>query len=259
MSGYSLSRARRLLQAKHRRGSGLFLGEGPHLLDDALAAASRGGRPPLQVFVRSGTLGAGADAALDRARSAGVPVREVDERELASLADTRTPQGIVAVLHVPDAPAAPFSGLGLWLLLDGVGDPGNAGTLLRAADAFGVSGVVALPGTVDLWAAKTVRAGQGAHLRLVVLQDDGPARLAEFRAAGGAVWAAERAGVSVYEAPPRPPRLMLALGNEAHGLSSAAADVASLRVCVPQRGPADSLNVAMAGAVLLSWLSRDRA
>jgi TrmH family RNA methyltransferase len=224
---YSLSRARRLLQPKHRRGSGLFLAEGPHLLVDALDA----GRLPLQVFVSSGELGTGPKAAVERARTAGVSVRWVEDRDL------------------------------MWLLLDGVGDPGNAGTLLRAADAFGAAGALALQGTVDLWSAKTVRAGQGAHLRLAVLQEEGLLgleRLDDFRAAGGELWAADRDGEPVYDAPPAPPLVMLAVGNEARGLSDASAGAAARRVCVPQNGPADSLNVAMAGTVLLSWLARTR-
>jgi RNA methyltransferase, TrmH family len=173
-----------------------------------------------------------------------------------SICDTDTPQGIVAVVAMPEAPAAPFAAAGAWLLLDEVQDPGNVGTLLRAAEAFGARGALATEGTADLFSGKVVRSAQGAHFRLTLLAA-APATLDAFAAAGGAVWAAAADGESVYAAP-RPPALFaLALGNESRGVSDAVARRAVRSVAVPQRGRADSLNVAMAGSVLLSWLTRD--
>jgi TrmH family RNA methyltransferase len=250
-----LERARRLLRPAHRRSEGLFLAEGPHVVRDALDA----GAAVEEAFVAheaASDAEIAACAALAESRAAAV--HRVSGRDLARICDTETPQGIVAVVRRPVPPQRPFAAPALWLLLDGVQDPGNVGTLLRSAEAFGAAGAIAGPGTADLWSGKTLRAGQGAHFRLVLF--DGPLapHLDALAAAGGALWAADRGGESVYDAPPPPPLCALALGSEAHGLSPDVLARAQRRVRVPQRGRADSLNVAMAGSVLLSRLAERR-
>lgn len=251
-----LSRARKLLQSRNRRRSGQFLAEGPHVVREVL----RAGLVPAEVFVSEDVRSDEVATLADELLSMGARVHMLAARELQEIAETRTPQGLVAVVPEPARAEAPFAEPGLWLLLDRVQDPGNAGTLLRAAEAFGARGAVALRGTVDLWSGKTVRAGQGAHFHLQLLQaapgeDDG-AVLDAFRAAGGEIWAAEGSGGSIYDAPPPPALCMVAVGNEAGGLADALAAKADRRVAVPQSGRTESLNVAMAGTVILSWLAR---
>jgi RNA methyltransferase, TrmH family len=249
----AVDRARELLRAKNRREAGEFLAEGPHVVRDALDAGAE-----VRAAFASHESAAGGEVAglIARAAAARAAVHVVTGRDLLSICDTDTPQGIVAVVAMPEAPAAPFAAAGAWLLLDEVQDPGNVGTLLRAAEAFGARGALATEGTADLFSGKVVRSAQGAHFRLTLLAA-APATLDAFAAAGGAVWAAAADGESVYAAP-RPPALFaLALGNESRGVSDAVARRAVRSVAVPQRGRADSLNVAMAGSVLLSWLTRD--
>jgi len=253
-----LTRARKLLQPRNRRRSGKFLAEGPHVVREAM----RAGLVPLDVFVSEDASSEEVQTIADELLSGGdgTRVHMLAPRDLQEIAETRTPQGLIAVIAEPPPPIDPFGEPGLWVLLDRVQDPGNTGTLLRAAEAFGARGVVALRGTVDLWSGKTIRAGQGAHFYLTVLQpapgeDDGSS-LAEFVAAGGEIWAAEVSGESIYDTPPPPPLCMLAVGNEAGGLAAEIAAQSTRRVAVPQRGRSESLNVAIAGAVLLSWLSR---
>ncbi len=254
MSSAALTRARHLLHVRHRRAERLFLAEGPHVVRDALDASA----PLVELFVAQDVADDAEVAALRaRADAAHAAVHVVAPRELKSISDTETPQGVVAVVRLPDPPRAPFAKAGLWVLLEGVQDPGNVGTLLRAAEAFGASGVYALPGTADLWSGKVVRSAQGAHFRLVLDARVDAAEL--FRDAGGELWAATRDGDSVYAAP-APPRLCaLVLGSEARGLSDAVLAASARRVSVPHRGAADSLNVAMAGSILLSWISELRA
>ncbi len=254
----ALTRARRLLQVRHRRQEGHFLAEGPHVVADALDA----GAPVAALFVSDeADQGEEVGALADRARAAGATIHGVSEPELRSIADTTTPQGLVAVVAIPDPPPEPFARPAAWLLLDGVQDPGNVGTLLRAAEGFGLSGAVAGEGTADLWGGKVVRAAQGAHFRLALLSEGFqgvtlPGLLDELASCGGEVWAASLDGESVYECPPPPSRLVVALGSEARGLSNRVLDATSRRLSVPQRGRAESLNVAMAGTVVLAWLSR---
>jgi TrmH family RNA methyltransferase len=248
----ALTRARKLLQPRQRRKSGRFLAEGHHVLVEALSAGLR----PVDAFVSRDTA---TDDALSLLDAMDAPVHDVAPRELAEIAGTRTPQGVVVVFEQPESGADPFARPGLWLLLDRVQDPGNAGTLLRAAEAFGARGALALPGTVDLWSPKTVRAGQGAHFHLDLLEADVADHVAQLRDAGGEIWAAETGGDDVYDLPTAPPLCALAVGNEAGGLAPDVLALADRRVAVPQRGRTESLNVAMAGTVLLSWMSRGAA
>ncbi len=246
----ALTRARKLLRARHRRRAGVFLAEGPHVIEEALAAEF----VPIEAFVGPDPTPA-ADLCAQRLHDHGVPLHLLDETDLREVADTTTPQGVVAILPEPPPPNQPFESPGLWLALDAVQDPGNAGTLLRAAEAFGAAGVIVRAGTVDIWSPKTVRSGQGAHFHLPIVDDD-EAPLAELRRCGGEVWVADGAGESVYDTPPRPALCALVLGNEAQGVSESARAVADRAVAVPQSGRTESLNVALAGAVLLSWLCR---
>ncbi len=254
MTAAAVARARELLRAKNRREAGLFLAEGPHVVEDALHTHA-----DVQAVFASHESAERHDIAalLTRAAAADATTYVVTGRELLSICDTDTPQGIVAVVGTPEEPANPFAGPGLWLVLDEVQDPGNVGTLLRAAEAFGARGAMATSGTADLWSGKVVRSAQGSHFRLTLVAAT-PGRFDEFAAAGGELWAAATDGDSVYAAPPSPALCALVLGNEVRGVSDGLAPRAARRVGVPQRGRADSLNVAMAGSVLLSWLAERR-
>jgi TrmH family RNA methyltransferase len=254
----SLARARRLLESKQRRATGLFLVEGPHVVRAALDA----GTPLTVLFVAEGAPEGGeVEELCARAAGAGIAVQRVDDADLASIADTTTPQGLVGVAPVRACPPPEFDRPGVWLWLDGVQDPGNVGTLLRTAEAFGARGVIAAKGTADPWSGKVVRAAQGAHFRLDVWAEKGGATTAgevldRLAAAGGELWATGRDGEDVFASGGVPERCVVAVGNEARGLSAELAGRAARCVAVPQRGRADSLNVAMAASVVLAWLAR---
>ncbi len=185
----------------------------------------------------------------------GVEVAEVDDRELASAAETGSPQGVVAVADVPDhrledvavSATAPFR----LLVLDGVQDPGNAGTIVRTAAAFGVAATVALPGTVDLWNAKVVRSAMGAlfvHTTLTATWES----LDAFRERHAVpLWGADAGGPAIA-APPR--RLALVVGNEGAGLTPAARQRVERLVGIPAPH-VESLNVAVATGILLYALA----
>jgi TrmH family RNA methyltransferase len=183
----------------------------------------------------------------------------VDPREFASAAETESPQGILAIAEVPDRTLDALSGretLRL-LVLDAVQDPGNVGTIVRTAAALGADATVALPGTVDLWNAKVVRSGMGAHFHhhcFPVTWDD----LDAFRRARPLdVWAADATGEPLSTANGAlPPRVALVVGNEGGGLSPAAREHADKLVSIPIASGVDSLNVAVAAGILLHELSR---
>jgi TrmH family RNA methyltransferase len=249
---------RDLQRRRGRERRGLALAEGVRLVEEALAAG---------VPFRGVVTGPALDAtprgrALDEAlRAAGVVPERVDDRELLALADTEHPQGIVAVVEprawtLDDVHPAPGDAL---LLLDAVQDPGNVGTLLRTAHALGAAAVVALPGTAELTNPKALRATMGAFFRFPCISTDAEAFFAWATAHGVETWAADATGTPIARVPPRTgrPPVALAVGNEGAGLGAEVRARAARRVSIPMRGDAESLNVAVAAAILLHEVVRE--
>jgi TrmH family RNA methyltransferase len=138
------------------------------------------------------------------------------------------------------------------VVLDGVQDPGNAGTILRAAAGLGAAGVVALPGTVDLWSAKVVRAAMGAHFHLPSACAAPEPLTAMLRDTGTPLWGADGPAAPIADvAPEAPASLALALGNEGSGLGAAARAAVARLVAIPATSLVESFNVAVAGSILL--------
>jgi TrmH family RNA methyltransferase len=195
---------------------------------------------------------------LDRAGSAGVRVRAAPVAAVAELSDTVTPQGIVAVCRTVDVPLtdALTGNARLAVLCDRVRDPGNLGTVIRCADAFGADAVLVGTDSVDVYNAKTVRASTGSvfHVPLVtevdLLSAVHQARslgMQTLGAAGGASTTVDDLARAGELARPT----MWVFGNEAWGLPSARAESLDRLVGVPMYGRAESLNLSTAAAVLL--------
>jgi TrmH family RNA methyltransferase len=196
---------------------------------------------------------------VDAARDAGVGVHAVTERGLAALTETVTPQGIVAVCRQEhrDAAADALDGAPtLVVVLAGVGDPGNAGTVLRTADAAGASVVIFPDGSVDPYNGKCVRATAGSIFHVDLVRG-GPARdaIQAIRSAGMTVLAADahgQANLDAYaDSGGLAARTAWLFGSEAHGLHPKVAELADARIRVPIHGRAESLNLAAAAAVCL--------
>ncbi len=198
----------------------------------------------------------GAELLADAHRR-GLPVEEVSAREFATAAETDSPQGILAIAAIPERSLAdvPETDPMRLLVLDAVQDPGNVGTILRTAAALGASATFALPGTVDLWNAKVVRSGMGAHFHHLCLGgtwDD----LDRFRRERSmALWAADATGDPIGDLHP-PSRLGLVLGNEGSGLTSMSRARADRLVALPITAAVESLNVAVAAGIFLFQLRR---
>jgi TrmH family RNA methyltransferase len=253
----ALSRAReRLLvhlrERRAREREGLFLVEGIRSAREALE-----GRARVSFAVVSPRLAelAGGAELRDRLTGARVETFELSDAELEARADTEAPQGVVLVCAEPE-PAAEPPGSGPLLALDGVQDPGNAGTLIRAAAAFGVSEVVALDGTVDPYNAKAVRASAGALFRTTVRR----ARwheIAPFLRARGPLFVGDMAGRDVASVRP-PVTWTLLVGGEGAGPRPDARAAATQAVAIPMPGGGESLNAGVAGSILLYMLTRER-
>jgi len=248
--------ARQLAKRALRLRARSFLAEGPQAVGEALAR--RG--VVSQLFITAAARTRHADLA-GLAAGQGVPVQAVSGEVMAELAQTITPQGVVAVCRYVDVPLAQLAAGAprLVTILANVRDPGNAGTVLRTADAAGADGVIFTDASVDPYNSKCVRATAGSlfHLPLVV---DAPVAgaVAAMREAGLRIVAADgRAGRSLDAAGPGGPASVLGeptawlFGNEAWGLSAGVLALADDVIAVPIYGKAESLNLAAAAAVCL--------
>lgn len=244
-----LTLARDLKRRKARERQGLFVTEGVRAVEE-LARSSLSIRgaliaPQLEDAPRGRAL---RETLLAR----GTPLTEVDAREFASAAETESPQGVLAIAEVPAHSLDSLSSPHRLLVLDAVQDPGNVGTILRTAAAFGFA-VAALPGTVDLWNAKVVRAAMGAHFALPAVSCTGDELAAFQRAHTVVFWGADAAGTPVDSiARADVPRdLAVVVGNEGNGLSADMRERVDRLVSIPIARDVESLNVAIATGILL--------
>lgn len=244
--------ARALRQRRQRAREGHFLIEGVRLLEEAMRA---GCIPALLFFQPEQAEDPRSQALLARARGAGTPCYAVSEPVLRSLSETVTPQPLVAVVPQP-RPQLPARA-SLVLVVDRLRDPGNLGTILRTAAAAGVDAVLLGPGTVDAFSPKVVRAGMGAHFRLPLAVGVQWPQIAE-RLHGLSVWLADARGELVYDAVDWRKPAALIIGGEAAGASDEAAALAQGRVRIPMHGDTESLNAAVAAAVILFEAARQR-
>ncbi len=254
LSNDKVRRVQALLRSTRRRHrEGLLVAEGVRLVREAVVAEL-----PLTWCFYTADFAATAvgGALVERIAMAGEgALWEVTPEVLAALTDTETPQGVVVVMPTPvlPAPDAPA----VTLILDGVRDPGNLGTILRTAWAAGVSQVLLPPGAVDPTNPKVVRAGMGAHFHVPIRRCGWDEICAEV--AGASVWLAAADGATLYDAVDWRGRVALIMGGEAEGAGPEARALAgSRRVMIPMAPGVESLNAAVATAILLFEMARQR-
>lgn len=242
---------------KSRREQGAFLIEGVRLVRDALImhAAIR------QVVLCPESLGEIAQTVREEIAAALDPscILMVTPAVMRSIADTETPQGVVAVADLPRSVLPTLDGSSAFvLILDGVRDPGNVGTLIRAAAAAGCDAVVAIAGSADAFAPKVVRSAMGAHFHVPIVAD------MEWEAIGSAiadlpsVYGADGASSLLYDAVDWTHGCAIVVGNEDHGLSAAARMMCKGTARIPMARGVESLNASVAGAILLYEAVRQR-
>jgi RNA methyltransferase, TrmH family len=175
------------------------------------------------------------------------PVQTVTTEVMAAMSDTETPQGVLAVVGVVERPFPPTPTF--LLILDSIRDPGNLGTILRTASAAGVAGVWLGPGCVDAYNPKVVRSSMGALLRLPLANGDWPEIAASLK--GLTVYLATAAGERLYTAVDWTQPSALIIGSEASGAGLQAHRLAHERIAIPIKSHTESLNAAVATAVIL--------
>jgi RNA methyltransferase, TrmH family len=235
---------------RSRREDGIILLDGLHLLDALLVS----GGHVREVVVSESGAGKG-EIAKWLAAHGDLDALCVPDALFGEIACTETPSGIVAVGDLPAPAEAPAADIDC-ILLDGVQDPGNVGTLLRTAAAAGIHQALLGPGCADAWAPKTLRAGQGAQFALAVYEGcDLPVFLTGYRGTG--VVTRLDAAQPLYDAALDGP-LAWVFGAEGQGVSAAVAAAAPVGVYIPMPGRVESLNVAAAAAICLFEMVRRR-
>ena len=244
-----LKLARSLMgRSRERHAAGAFVAEGVRLVEEACSAGW-----PIQYVLYTPELSARGLELVHRLEVQGCQVEQVSEMLLNSVSETKTSQGLLAVLdHSPLALPQP---LNFVLIPDSIRDPGNLGALLRTAAAAGVQAVFLPPETTDAFAPKVLRAGMGAHFRLPIHS----LGWEEIRVATRSlkVYLADMPGNPCWQTDFTLP-LALIVGGEAEGATQAARQLADETVYIPMPGQAESLNAGVAGAVLMFEVVRQR-
>lgn len=226
--------------------------EGAKLLEEALAAG---------VAIEGVYASTGADlGVLDRAHEAGLRIWTLADGVMERVADTVTPQPVMAVAAFVDRPLAEVASASPLVVCVDLRDPGNAGTVLRSAEAAGMGGVVCCDGAVDVYNPKTVRASAGALFHVPIAVGGEPLTVLDEIAERGMtrVGTVAAGGVPYTELDLTRPTALV-LGNEAHGLPADVSARVDAHVTIPMAGRSESLNVGMAAAVLCFEAARQRA
>jgi TrmH family RNA methyltransferase len=251
-----------LIRDLHRRRGrerrGLALAEGVRLVEEALASGVNLRGAAASPALESTTRGKALKATL---LGRGGQVEEFTDEELEELADTEHPQGIIAVIEpkrwtLVDIRMNPGATV---LVLDGVQDPGNVGTMWRTALGLGASGLVALKGTADLTNPKVIRGAMGASFRLPAVTAAPDEFVAWARLQRAQVWVADATADAGARQPTRPaerPAVALVVGNEGAGVGPSIAAAADRRIAIPLARGVESLNVAVAAGILLYEVTR---
>jgi len=245
--------ARSLAHRKMRHRERAFVVEGVRLFEDAISAGYR----PLRLFFDPARIDPVLSQRFRALASDNTLVHEVAPAVIDAIAETDSPQGIAAIFKFPDVPIIQGAEASLFVVADGIKDPGNLGTLIRAAAAAGAHALLFSPRTADPYAPKVVRAAMGAHFRLPIRPLDWDAPKVDIT---GCV---QRLGAEASQGEPydavdwRLPSLLV-LGSEATGISDRASDLLTGHVTIPMKGDVESLNAAVAGAVILFEAARQR-
>lgn len=229
-------------KAKARREQGVFVAEGRKMLQEAP-------REWIEKVFLSESCEKTNEISLE-----GIQYEVVDDRVFASVCDTKTPQGILTVLRIPSYTADQVLGgeNPFLIVLEDLQDPGNVGTILRTAEGAGVTGILVSRRTADLFQPKTIRATMGSIYRMPVLEVDSAAEfLPELSARGIRTFAAHLNGKESYRLQDYTGPAAILIGNEGNGLSDELAARADRLVRIPMEGQVESLNAAIAAAVLM--------
>ncbi|MBO4871902.1 MAG: RNA methyltransferase [Lachnospiraceae bacterium] len=237
-------------KAALRKEKGLFAAEGRRFVAEI---------PPERVVQAYATPDF-AESPEGRALCERLHPETVSPEVMEKMSDTRSPQGILALVRMSDQKLCDLDpARGPLLILENVQDPGNIGTLFRTAEAAGSGGIVLSGDSADPYSPKVLRATMGAVFRLpFVIADDLPGTVRSLKEQGVKIFAAHLKGENLYTEAAFPEKTAFLLGNEGNGLSEEISALADRLIRIPMEGKTESLNVAVAGALLLYEAMRRR-
>jgi TrmH family RNA methyltransferase len=247
-----LTLARDLGRRKAREKHSLFVAEGVRSVEEVLRSGLTVRGALVAPQLADAPRGQNLRKSLDEA---GIEVADVSEKDFRSAAATESPQGVIAIGEVPvrALDTLDVAGVCRLIVLDGVQDPGNVGTIIRTAAALGATATIALPGTVDLWNPKVIRSSMGAQFRHQAFHADLEDLLSFLKRKQIELWATDTTGTALEKAG-APVRLAIAVGNEGSGLSPSVRAKAHRTVSLPIAQNVESLNVAVATGIILYQL-----
>lgn len=243
-----VKRLRSLRDAKAREECGEFLVEGEVMILEALKC----GLSPSDALLED------ESALISALEKAGARAHLASRNAIEAACDTKTPQGSCAAFTLPRRDRLPENA-SLLVALDGVQDPGNLGTIWRTADASGFHALILGEGCADPYSPKVQRAAMGSGFRVPLLETRFPEALQALQRQGFRVVVSALDGEPLYEHPfsNASEKLILVIGNEAHGVSKAVQSLADVRLKIPMRGGAESLNASVAAGILMYELTRN--
>lgn len=259
LSKNELREIARLTQKKYRLEMNRFLAEGGRLCEEAMKS---GWKVERVIYCPSFLQSLRARQALQLAEERGVIVDEVPSDVFVGLSDTMHSQGIIAIVEKRVQESDPIERMRgvprcMWVGIEKLHDPGNMGTILRTADWLGVDGVVIGKDCVEVYNPKVVRASMGSIFHLPIYEiDDFPGVLRRFQTFSAVLYGADQSGDFSYSMLRYASKKVLLLGDEVEGLSPEVGNLLQHRVSIPRRGGGDSLNVAIAAAIMLAEMNR---
>lgn len=236
--------------------------EGLHLLEESLNAHKARRCVLKQVFYSKKLMDLkGGGQLLRKINDSAVPAEEVTDKVIGHLTDVGTPQGIIGLVAINASDLGELfeQSEPVILILDGIQDPGNIGTIIRTADAFGISGIIMTKNTVNPYSPKVIRSTAGSIFNVRITSSDFPENIyAALKRRGIKIVATTPdAGSSIIESDLSPP-LAVIIGSESRGISDESAKASDEKISIPMVGKSESLNAAVSASVVLYEVMRQR-
>lgn len=251
VSNAKIKEIKALLHKKGREEQGRFIVEGCKCVQEAVEYLPH----CLRALLAEKDAAPQHEALMNKALALGVEVLTVSRSVMEAISDVKTPQGIAAVLDIPESNIG--EGAAFLAALDTVQDPANVGAIIRTADAAGADGVLLSQGCADVYAPKTLRASMGSAFHIGIWQGSLTEKLKSLRKEGFQILAAHLHGDESYTVKPED-KICLVIGNEANGISEEVLTCCTQRARIPIYGRAESLNAAVAAGILLYGIAGQR-
>ncbi len=235
-----------LTQTKFRRQYGLFLAEGPHLVEELLES-----KWEIECVIVS----ADSPAPNLPSHRKTVAIESVGKKILEKISDTRTPQDILAVVRIPKFGIHDLEKDDRIIVTDKIKDPGNMGTIIRSAAAFGFTAIVTTTGSADIFSPKVIRSTQGAIFAMTTVQDQNPGAIIERFGSSHGIYVLSGDGDYLLESVEIKRKSVLVVGGEISGVSAELLNSADYKVRIPISRDIESLNAAVAAAIAMYRIS----